>query len=217
MDSSFATDFQSEAHLCANPPTLVGGSLDAVENKLTNLSGIEGLTKLMNLSAGYNKLTDVKGIENLTNLIGLGVGNNKLKRLPDLTKLTELEAEGTYFAFNQLPENELVEKLPLHLLKSETWLTEQIKLQNATRTLKLTTPSSFNKITAKTNKIVGVAQRNATVRIKHKDKTISSVKANTKGVFKFKKLNLKKYKGKNLTMRVFYKGYRINLMRFTVR
>jgi len=198
-------------------------SLDVYGNKLKNLSGIEGLTNLRDLSAGKNKLVSLKGVENLIHLEGLGANDNKLKKLPDLRRLTDLHDESTTFIFNKLPEKELQEKLPEHLVKYSWWMNRELQLQNATRSLKLTKPTSFKKIKSTTKKIIGTAQKNTKVRIRYKNKTIKTVKANAKGVFKFTKLDLKKYKGKTLKLEVLHIGgleteyFAIKLIRFTVR
>lgn len=71
------------------------------------------------------------------------------------------------------------------------------------------------KLTTKVKKITGKTTAKATVklqfRVKKKGKvtykTIKSVKANKKGVFKFKKLNLKKYKKKALRLYATKSGY----------
>jgi len=50
-------------------------------NQLTNVKGLEKLTKLEELNLGGNQLTDVKGLENLKQLKELELHGN-----PDLTK-----------------------------------------------------------------------------------------------------------------------------------
>ena len=50
-------------------------------NQLTNVKGLEKLTKLEELDLGGNQLTNVKGLEKLTELKELN-----LERNPDLTK-----------------------------------------------------------------------------------------------------------------------------------
>jgi len=199
------------------------GSLGVYDNKLKNLSGIEGLRNLHSLYVSGNKLVDLKGVENLINLEGLSASDNKLKKLPDLRKLIDLHDESTSFMFNKLSIYELVEKLPVHLVKNSWWINRELQLQNATRSLKLTTPASFKKIKSTTEKIVGTAQKNTIVRIKYKNKKVKSVRTNVNGVFQFKKLNLKKYKGKILTMEVLHYGgieteyFVIKFIKFTVR
>lgn len=198
-------------------------SLLVSSNKLKNLSGIGNLVNLHSLGVSNNKLTNLEGVENLVRLENLGASDNKLKKLPDLTKLTELHDESTTFIFNKLSKNELKEKLPIHLVSYSRWLNTEIQLQNATRSLKLSTPSSFKKIKSTTKKISGTAQKNAKVRIRYKNKTIKTVKTNANGFFKFKKLNLSKYKGKTLKMEVRHSGgieseyFTIKQIKFAVR
>jgi Leucine-rich repeat (LRR) protein len=51
-------------------------------NQLTDVKGLEKLTKLTHLTLHYNQLTDVKGLEKLTKLTFLWLTDN-----PDLTKV----------------------------------------------------------------------------------------------------------------------------------
>ena len=55
--------------------------LDLRSDKLTDVTGLEKLTKLEELYLGDNQLTNVKGLENLTELRKLSLDFN-----PDLTK-----------------------------------------------------------------------------------------------------------------------------------
>ena len=65
-------------------------SLD--RNQMTDVKGLEKLTKLKGLDLSDNKLTDVKGLEKLTQLTLLGLGNNKLTDVKDLENLKQLES-----------------------------------------------------------------------------------------------------------------------------
>ena len=55
--------------------------LDLGYNKLTDVKGLEKLTKLERLDLTSNQLTSVKGLEKLTQLTWVSLENN-----PDLTK-----------------------------------------------------------------------------------------------------------------------------------
>ena len=55
--------------------------LNLAANQLTDVKGLEKLTKLEVLELSDNQLTEVKGLEKLTQLTGLNLKNN-----PDLTK-----------------------------------------------------------------------------------------------------------------------------------
>ena len=55
--------------------------LNLGKNKLTDVKGLEKLTKLETLNLTRNQLTSVKGLERLTQLNQLNLENN-----PDLTK-----------------------------------------------------------------------------------------------------------------------------------
>jgi len=207
--------------------------LHAYSNKLVNLKGIEGLTKLKDLlvdsnklvditgievlrnlevlDLGENQLTDVSGIENLTNLWYLGIGRNRLKRLPDLRKLKNLEWQNTYFGENQLTAETIITKSPSHLVKYDAWLKRELKRQNVVEKVRCKKPGAFKKITVKTRSIVGKARKNVYVSLKSGKKTIKKAKTDSNGVFRLKKLNLKKLGGKTLKLQVYYynKKYKI--------
>jgi len=173
-------------------------------NKLKNLYEIRNLNKLEELSVNSNKLTSLTGVENLTELSVLVASKNKLTNIPNLKKHTKLEPEYTYFQYNCINTKEFKEKLPSHLLKESSWLKNQIKFQNIIKTLKITIPKSSKKITKNTTKIVGKTQKGATVVIlKPNGKKIKAVKANAKGIFTFKNLNLKKLEGKKITLQAY--------------
>lgn len=64
--------------------------------------------------------------------------------------------------------------------------------------------NKVKKIKSTTKKIIGVTEKKAkVVLMTSKGKKIKTVKANKKGVFSFKKLNLKKYEGKKLKIAVY--------------
>ena len=68
--------------------------LDLFDIQLTDLKGLEKLTRLTELGLGSNQLTDLKGLEKLTNLETLYLEDNQLtsvKGLEKLTKLTRLD------------------------------------------------------------------------------------------------------------------------------
>ena len=65
-------------------------SLDLEYNKLTDVKGLEKLTKLEKLSLYANQLTDVKGLENLTQLEKLSLYANQLTEVKGLEKLSQL-------------------------------------------------------------------------------------------------------------------------------
>ena len=60
-------------------------------NRLTDVTGLEKLTQLIELSLKGNRLTSVKGLEKLTLLETLRLYNNKLTDVKGLEKLTLLE------------------------------------------------------------------------------------------------------------------------------
>lgn len=163
-------------------------------NKLKNLSGIEGLTELKELYVSNNKLTNLKGIENLTKLEILDVAKNKITSLPSLKKHKNLNLEYSSFFYNKISDKVFKKNLPSHVPK--WWRNNQVLLQNLKKKLKV---KNVKKIKNTTKKITGVTEKKATVVLmKSNGKKIKTVKANKKGVFSFKKLDLKKYKGKKI-------------------
>jgi len=83
--------------------------LDFSSNKLTDVTGLEKLTKLEELKLGDNQLTNVKGLENLTQLTTLHLYKNKLTNVKGLEKLTQLEGLNLYG--NKLTNVKGLEKL----------------------------------------------------------------------------------------------------------
>lgn len=165
------------------------------DSNLENLQGIENLTNLEWLDIVSGQFTDVSGIEKLQNLTALVIENN-LKVLPDLKALTKLRVKYTGFAFNKLSEKELRSKLPPQLLEEPLWLQNQLKFQNIRKGIKITRPK---RITAKTKKIKGKVHKKAYVKlILWGGKKLQKVRADKNGRFCFRKLKLKKYKGKTI-------------------
>ena len=64
---------------------------DLAKNRLTSLSGIEGLTRLTALSCSNNRLKSLAGIEKLTELKTLGCWNNNLVSLSGVEGLSQLD------------------------------------------------------------------------------------------------------------------------------
>ena len=64
--------------------------LDLRSNKLTDVTGLEKLTKLKELYLAKNQLTNVKGLEKLWQLTRLHLHSNQLTDVKGLEKLTQL-------------------------------------------------------------------------------------------------------------------------------
>lgn len=198
-------------------------SLGANNCKLKSLSGIENLTKLQSLSVSNNRLTNLNGIENLTKLQFLYADKNKITSLPSLKKLKSFNLEYSTFDNNKISEKVFKKNLPSHVPK--WWINNQVMLQNFKKKLKV---NKVKKIKSTTKKITGVTEKRATVVLMtSKGKKIKKVKVNKKGAFCFKKLDLKKYKGKKLKITAYLlyddqiNGERNNMavktVKFTVR
>lgn len=169
-------------------------SLYISNNKLTKLTGIENLTGLLNVYANNNNLANVKEVENLIRLEILDVSKNEIAKLPSLKKHINLNLEYSSFFYNKISEKEFKKNLPSHV--PTWWINNQVLLQNLEKKLKI---NSVKKIKSVTKKITGVTEKKATVVLmKSNGKKIKTVKANKKGAFSFKNLDLKKYKGKKL-------------------
>lgn len=198
-------------------------SLGANNCKLKSLSGIENLTKLQSLSVSNNRLTNLNGIENLTKLQFLYADKNKITNLPSLKKLKIFNLEYSTFDNNKISEKVFKKNLPSHVPK--WWINNQVMLQNFKKKLKV---NKVKKIKSTTKKITGVTEKRATVVLMtSKGKKIKKVKVNKKGAFCFKKLDLRKYKGKKLKITAYLlyddqiNGERNNMavktVKFTVR
>jgi Leucine-rich repeat (LRR) protein len=176
---------------------------------ITSIEGLRNLTQLESLQLP-DTVTDLSPIEGMTKLSSLSVMDANISTLPDLTKHTELIGHHTYLQGNNLTKAELTSKLPKQLVEDKTWLKQTIDLQkyNVKKILKVTSPKKVTKITSKTKKIVGKADKTLQVELYYFSrkgrKRIKKVKANKNGVFKMKNLNLKKYKKKKLTLRSYY-------------
>ena len=83
--------------------------LTIYNNQLTDVKGLEKLTQLKFLHLSNNQLTDVKGLEKLTKLENLRLSENKLTDVKGLEKLTKLES--LYLNNNQLTDVKGLEKL----------------------------------------------------------------------------------------------------------
>ena len=83
--------------------------LNLSDKQLTNVKGLENLTKLKELSLNNNQLTSVKGLENLAQLTWLYLGDNQLTDVTGLEKLTKLMSLS--LRGNQLTDVKGLEKL----------------------------------------------------------------------------------------------------------
>jgi len=97
------------------------------DNKLTSVKGLEKLTQLKVLWLYGNKLTDVKSLEKLTELRELYLGNNQLTSVKGLEKLTQLTRLS--LADNQLTDVKGLEKLTQFLTLSLQWNPDLTKAQ----------------------------------------------------------------------------------------
>jgi Leucine-rich repeat (LRR) protein len=79
-----------------------------VDDQLTDVKGLEKLTKLTALSLNHNQLTDVKGLEKLPQLKMLWLTANHLTDVKGLEKLTQLKC--LYLNQNKLTDVKGLEK-----------------------------------------------------------------------------------------------------------
>lgn len=52
-----------------------------MQNRISKVEGLEGLTKLRNLELAANKIREIEGLETLTGLEELWLGKNKITEL----------------------------------------------------------------------------------------------------------------------------------------
>lgn len=182
--------------------------LSVIDNDLTNLKGIENMTNLEWLLVSENNLKSLKEIKNLTNLVCISAWGCNLKSLPDLTKFYKLDAKYCSFTGNYLSEKELRSKLPQKYFESDDEYgkcraNEQIIYQNQNYKVTLTSPAK-DKITKNTKKITGRAYKNSRIILCGSDgKTkIQKTITDKKGKFVLPNLNLKKWAGKNLVIKI---------------
>ena len=183
--------------------------LSVIDNELTSLKGIENLTNLEWLIAGENKLTNLDEIKNLTNLVSIWILNCRLEKLPDLTKFPKLEAKYCEFSKNNFTEKELKSKLPQRFFDESDkdydweWAYSQLVTQYCNYKITLTAPAN-NKITGNTKKITGKAYKNSRIILYDPTERIKIKKTITdkKGEFVLSNLDLKKWTGQTLVMKV---------------
>lgn len=208
-------------------------SISLWENNITDVKPLGSLTNLTGINLRYSRVTSIEELRNLTQMVSLYLpetvtdlspiegmtelwyltaSNANISTLPDLTKLTNLAGHDTYLQGNNLTKTELTTKLPKQLVEDKGWLKQTIDLQkyNIKNILKVTSPKKVTKITSKTKKIVGKADKNMWVELydlsRKKDKVIKKVKVKKNGVFTMKNLNLKKYKKKKLILKSYYEN-----------
>lgn len=181
---------------------------------LTSIEELRNLTQMENLGLP-NKVTDISAVQGMTKLSGLSAMNADISTLPDLIGHTELTGHDTYLQGNRLTKKELTKKLPKQLAEDKKWMKQTIDLQayNIKKRLKVTSPKKVAKITCKTKKIVGKADKPLWVGlycdnslVNKENKLIREVKVGKNGIFKMKKLNLTKYKKAQLILKSYYKN-----------
>lgn len=189
-------------------------NLTGINIRYTRVTDIEGLRNLTKMESLWlpDTVTDLSPIEGMTELRYLIASDANISTLPDMTKHTKLAGHDTYLQGNNLTKKELTSKLPKQLVEDKGWLKQTIDLQkyNIKKVLKVTSPKKVTKITSKTKKIVGKADKNMMVELydlsRKTSKVIKKVKVNKNGVFKMTKLNLKKYKKKKLILKSYYEN-----------
>lgn len=175
--------------------------LDVNDNQIKSISEIKNLSKLIYINISRNSIRNLNCFDNLTEIETLYASRNKIKILPNLNNKTKLDS--ITFQHNFISKKEYNKKIPRKWNKSDAWYKSEVQLQNLVYTIKPIQPSSFNKINKNTKKIVGTAQKGAKIIIRNptgrKIHAIKSVKADSKGRFTFKNLDLKKWAGKTLS------------------
>lgn len=181
---------------------------------LTNIEEIRGLTQLSYLGLP-DTITDLNAVQGMTELSSLRAMNADINALPDMTGHTKLTGHDTYLQGNRLTKKELTAKLPKQLVEDKKWMKQTIDLQtyNVKKRLKVTSPRKTAKITSKTKKIVGKADKTLWVGLycinslpNKENKLVREVKVDKNGTFKMKNLNLAKYKKAKMILKSYYKN-----------
>jgi len=102
-------------------------TLWCANNELTTLD-ISNNTELVNVYGYANELTEFI-VGNNTILEKLNIYDNKLTSLPDMTNLGNLNGASSSFENNYLTEQELIDKLPGHLVTDSAWLEQLLNSQ----------------------------------------------------------------------------------------
>jgi internalin A len=84
-------------------------SLSLSNNQLTKIEGLEQLTNLSELNLSWNQITKIEGLEQLTNLSVLELHNNQLTKIEGLEQLANLSR--LYLHNNQLTKIEGLKQL----------------------------------------------------------------------------------------------------------
>lgn len=205
-------------------------ALDLSNNNLKDVSYISTLTKLerLNLSKNnietifdfrefknlselhlaHNQLSSVSGLEKITSLEVIDINSNRFTEIPNLKRLKKLSLEYCAFNNNMISEECFLNNLPKHMTQKKWYINCVSILQNVKWQLKLRN----TKIKSTTSCISGKTRANAVVKVVNaKGKVLKKAKADNAGKFTIKGLNLKKYNGKKIMLKVymFYDG-RIN-------
>lgn len=195
--------------------------LYANNNKLKNIDSVKNLFELNHIQLDHNRLTDMEGLTGLTKLQSVHAQVNKLKKLPDLTKQGNLTQVN--FKYNRLSKRELDRKIPISLGRKDVWFKSQVNLQNLVRSIKLVKPNSFGKINKNTKKISGKANKKAMIVLRDPTgKRIKAVRADIKGTFSLKNLDLNMWAGKKLSLesyvvdQLYYERETLKVVKFTI-
>lgn len=199
--------------------------LDVFDNRIKSISQIKGLHQLIYLDIGSNSVSNIKSLENLTEIKSIYASYNKIKILPNLKNKTKLDSIA--FGHNKISEKEFNKKIPTKWKENKDWYKSQIQRQNLVYTIKPIQPSSFNKINKNTKTIVGKAQKGARIILRNptgrKIHSVKSVKADSRGRFTFKNLDLTKWAGKTLSFEsyvidpLYNEPNTLKIVHFTVR
>lgn len=186
-------------------------SLSVIHNELTSLDGIQTLKGLEYLAVGENEITSLKEVKKLENLVGLWALGCNLKKLPDMQKFNHLKFSECEFTGNYLSKKELKNKLPKRFFNGSSdykknWVENQIDFQCQNYGVKFITPKK-KMVTKDTKAIIGKSYKKARIELfdaKGK-KCIKKVMANSKGEFSLNDLNLKKWAGRVLALKVSFR------------
>ena len=195
--------------------------LYANNNMLIDIDNVKNLFELNHIQLDHNRLTNLEGLTDLSKLKSIHAQVNKLKRLPDLTKHSNLTQVN--FKYNCLSKREIDRKIPSSLGRNDVWFKSQVKLQNLVRTIKLVQPKSFKNINKNTKKIAGKASKKAMIVLRDPTgRRIKAERADSKGLFILKNLDLNMWAGKRLSLesyvvdQLYYERETLKVVKFTI-
>lgn len=180
------------------------------ENRIANADEIKYLKKLEYLSLSGNRLKKLPEMKKLKKLQTLRASDNELKKLPDLKQMNVMSLN---LNWNYLTEEEIKSKLPKSWHNKYIWESQKTNIK-----IQYLSPKNKTKITKNTKKITGkitpakITGITPGVYLALPDgemagwdgemASLPKIEVYQNGRFRIKRLNLKKYAGKEIELKI---------------